>query len=94
MNCRECNSSVKKNGYDRNGTQRYKCLVCGRTMLGKMAYTIKQEKRDLAARLFKEGHGVRQVARLVSINRNTAVTLKRKLIKEGKLDAGSLIRES
>jgi hypothetical protein len=36
MNCTTCNEVAKKNGKDRRGAQKYKCLSCGNVATGRL----------------------------------------------------------
>lgn len=80
MNCPNCNSLPKKNGKDRNGNQRFKCLVCGITYiepknkpLGNMY--LPEEKALMCLNLLVEGNSIRATERITNVNRNTILSL-------------------
>src|SRR3954452_10117874 len=69
-------NQAKKNGKDRNGNQRFRCLACGATFaeetvkpLGNMRITIKQAAMALG--MILEGMSIRATERLTGLNRDT-----------------------
>jgi transposase-like protein/IS1 family transposase len=80
MNCPECNSLPKKNGKDRNGNQRFKCLACGKRYsepkqknLGAM--TLSEEKALACLKLLVEGCSIRSAERITEVHRDTIIKL-------------------
>jgi len=80
MNCPNCDSLAKKNGKDRNGNQRFKCLACGITYiqpknkpLGNMY--LSEEKALMCLSLLVEGNSIRAIERITNVNRNTIISL-------------------
>lgn len=80
MNCPNCDSISKKNGKDRNGNQRFKCLMCGKRFaepknksLGEMR--LSDEKALMCLKLLVEGCSIRSVERLTDVHRDTVIRL-------------------
>ncbi|MDQ3714402.1 MAG: IS1 family transposase [Acidobacteriota bacterium] len=80
MNCPNCDSLSKKNGKDRNGNQRFKCLACGKRFnepkdkpLGNMY--LSEEKALMCLSLLVEGNSIRAIERITNVNRNTILSL-------------------
>ncbi len=80
MNCPNCNSLSKKNGKDRNGNQRFKCLACDKRYnepkdkpLGNMY--LPEEKALMCLSLLVEGNSIRAIERITNVNRNTILSL-------------------
>ena len=80
MNCPNCDSLSKKNGKDRNGNQRFKCLACGKRFnepkdkpLGSMY--LSEEKALMCLNLLVEGTSIRATERITNVNRNTILSL-------------------
>jgi IS1 family transposase/transposase-like protein len=72
--------SSKKHGKDRNGNQRHRCLICGKTFIDaepKPLGDMRIEMKDavLALNLLLEGMSIRAVERLTSIHRDTICNL-------------------
>jgi transposase-like protein/IS1 family transposase len=80
MNCPNCDSLSKKNGKDRNGNQRFKCLACGKRYsepkeknLGVMR--LSEEKALMCLNLLVEGTSVRATERITGVHRDTILNL-------------------
>jgi len=80
MNCPNCESQTKKNGKDRNGNQRFKCLACGKRFsepkeknLGNMI--LAEEKALLCLNLLVEGNSIRSTERITGVHRDTILNL-------------------
>lgn len=85
MNCQYCNGETKKNGTDRKGNQRFRCLSCGKTAiqpydkpLDEMRLPI--EKAVMILRLLVEGNSIRSTERITGVEKKTIISL---LIKVG-----------
>lgn len=72
--------SVKKDGRDRDGNQRFKCLLCGKRFsapkskpLGIMRVPVEDAKRVL--HLLAEGSSIRSAERLTGMHRDTICRL-------------------
>ncbi len=78
MNCPNCKSLGKKNGKDRNGNQRFKCLSCGKTytatekLEGK---NLSADKIELCIKLLVEGNSIRSTERIANVHRDTIIRL-------------------
>jgi len=75
-----CAENSKKHGKDRNGTQRFRCKLCGKTWteeqvkpLGDMR--IDPARAELAIKLLIEGTSVRAVERITNLHRDTVCDL-------------------
>ena len=73
-------SARKKNGKDRFGNQRYKCLLCGKRFveprpkpLGVLRLPV--DKAKLVLRLLVEGNSIRATERITRVGRNTICRL-------------------
>jgi transposase-like protein/IS1 family transposase len=71
---------TKKHGRDHLGNQRFRCLLCGKTLidrsnrpLGDMR--IEKDKAIMALRMMLEGCSLRTINRLIGIPRNTVADL-------------------
>jgi transposase-like protein/IS1 family transposase len=80
MNCPNCNLITKKNGKDRNGNQRFRCLNCNKTYLepknkplGEMR--LSEEKALLCLNLLVEGNSIRSTERIANVHRDTILNL-------------------
>lgn len=80
MNCPNCDSLSKKNGKDRNGNQRFKCLACGKRFnepkeknLGSMI--LAEEKALMCLKLLVEGNSIRSTERITDVHRDTIIRL-------------------
>lgn len=80
MNCPSCESQSKKDGKDRNGNQRFKCLACNKRFaiakdknLGSMI--LAEEKALLCLNLLVEGSSIRSTERITGVHRDTIINL-------------------
>ncbi len=82
MVCHNCNCDCKKNGKNRNGSQRYKCRQRSKTFsdeqeqsrpLGSMRIDL--DKACMALSMLLEGMSLRATERLTGIHRNTLCDL-------------------
>ncbi|MBN2296348.1 MAG: IS1 family transposase [Pirellulales bacterium] len=72
---------TKRHGRDRNGNQRFRCILCGKTWtekkpqgpLGPMRIPV--EKAKLALQLLLEGNSIRSTERITHIHRDTICRL-------------------
>lgn len=80
MLCEECNIETKRFGKNRNGSQRFRCMECGKTYtqaqerpLGDMR--IDPEKAAQVLNLLLEGMSIRSVERVTEMHRDTIMKL-------------------
>jgi transposase-like protein/IS1 family transposase len=80
MLCPFCDESARRFGRNRNGSQRYQCLACGRTFTDKG--TRPEDGRRLpfdravfCLRLLLEGMSIRSVERLTGVHRDTILSV-------------------
>lgn len=78
MNCQNCKSLGKKNGKDRNGNQRFKCLSCGVTYTATEKLggkNLSADKIELCIKLLVEGNSIRSTERIANVHRDTIIRL-------------------
>ena len=81
MHCPSCQSTnCKRFGRDRRGTQRYRCLACGKTFLEAKdrllgAMYLAEEKALFSLNLLVEGCSIRSIERITGIHRDTVIDL-------------------
>ena len=80
MNCQACSIECKKFGKHRNGLQRFRCPICGKTYTEDHArlfapMTVPEDKALLAIQLLIEGTSVRTVERVTQLHRDTILRL-------------------
>ncbi|HJR61507.1 MAG TPA: IS1 family transposase [Vicinamibacterales bacterium] len=75
-----CERHCGRYGKHRNGAQRFRCALCGKTfteahqrLLGSM--TVDEDKALLALQLLVEGNSIRSTERITGIDRNTIMRL-------------------
>jgi transposase-like protein/IS1 family transposase len=71
---------VKRHGHDRNGNQRFRCLLCGLTWIKEQSkplgnMRIAKDKAVLCLRLLLEGNSIRSVERITHTHRDTILDL-------------------
>lgn len=83
MNCTSCNSShIIKKGL-RNNKQRYYCKNCQKYFQVKYTYqACKADTNRFIKKLLKEGCGVRGIARILNISKDTVLSRMLKISKE------------
>lgn len=75
MNCKYCKGKCKKDGFQTNGNQRYKCKKCGRKQQRKYIYNAYDPSLDKSIVIFtKEGVGIRSTARILKISPTTLLS--------------------
>lgn len=76
IKCNFCSGTCIKNGFQSNGTQRYKCSVCKRRQQSDYCYNAyKNNINQDIIQFTKEGLGIRSTARILQIS--TTTLLKR-----------------
>lgn len=78
MNCPNCKEASKKNGKDRKGNQKFKCLSCGSvfTAIAKLdGKKLSADKIELCVKLLVEGNSVRSTERITGVHRDTILRL-------------------
>lgn len=80
MTCETCNTECRRFGKHRNGLQRFRCPLCGRTyteaharLFGSM--TVPEDKALLAIQLLIEGTSIRSAERITGLHRDTICRL-------------------
>lgn len=70
--CKFCVGKCVKNGFQKNGCQRYKCSICNKKQQSVYKYNAyKQDINDSIILLTKEGLGIRSTARVLRISTTT-----------------------
>lgn len=78
MDCPNCKEASKKNGKDRKGNQKFKCLSCGSvfTAIAKLdGKKLSADKIELCVKLLVEGNSVRSTERITGVHRDTILRL-------------------
>jgi transposase-like protein/IS1 family transposase len=78
MLCSLCQSEMRRFGRNRNGSQRYRCDECKRTVTDATTRPVDRrclspEKTILCLRMLLEGNSIRSVERLTGIHRDTII---------------------
>jgi transposase-like protein/IS1 family transposase len=75
MICPICGESTRRFGFNRNGSQRYRCDECRKTFTDEATShdgrRLPHEKLVFCLRLFFEGNSVRSIERLTGVHRDT-----------------------
>ncbi len=72
MKCKFCNGCCKKDGHQKNGTQRYKCKECSRKQQASYVYNAYDPAvKGSIIKFIKEGVGIRGMSRLLEISTTT-----------------------
>jgi transposase-like protein len=74
MNCRHCGSQCVKQGFQKDGTQKYLCKSCNKYQ--QAAYRYKAYEKLVNAnivKLVKRGSGIRDIAYNLEISTNTVI---------------------
>jgi len=76
IQCPHCRSSrLQKNGHSENGTQRWRCVDCRKSF--QLTYRYNARKPGVKAQITEltlNSSGVRDIGRILGINRNTVVS--------------------
>jgi transposase-like protein/IS1 family transposase len=82
MTCRKCHhETVKKFGFNRNKTRRYRCTTCSATFSDPTpapflaGHTVEEEKATQALLMMLEGMSIRAISRLTGLHKNTILSL-------------------
>lgn len=75
LHCRYCEATdLVKNGHSENGTQRYRCNACRRSFQFHYTYNAHQPGlKDQIDELTLNSSGVRDISRVLKINKNTVI---------------------
>ena len=76
IQCSHCSSAdLHKNGHSENGTQRWRCNDCGKSFQLTYRYTAhKPGVKEQITVLTLNSSGVRDIGRILGINKNTVVS--------------------
>lgn len=90
--CRDCQSvNIVKNGHNRSGSSQYVCKDCGSRKVPEPHKGYSEERKEEVLRAYQERSGLRGVARIFGISRQTITNwLKKKLLNLPSV-AGTLI---
>jgi transposase-like protein/IS1 family transposase len=80
MNCEACNGEIKRNGKDRKGNQRFKCLACKKTFIEPQEKPLDDmripiDRAMMILRLLVEGNSIRSVERITDTDKKTITSL-------------------
>lgn len=74
MNYKICYNIAAKNGFHKNGVQRYKCRHCNKQFQEKYIYNACKIQTSIrVSKLIKEGMGIRNIARYLYISPTTVL---------------------
>ena len=83
MKCKFCKGKCVKNGFQKDGAQRYKCKKCGKTLQGDYKYKAYDADIDnQIVLLTKEGVSIRGLGRCLGVSVST-VLVRIKRIADG-----------
>lgn len=72
MKCQYCDKTCSKNGFQNNGTQRYRCGHCKKHQQKSYQYLACAPRiTEKICKLTTNGCGIRDIARILQISRNT-----------------------
>ena len=76
IRCPHCESSdLQKNGHSENGTQRWRCIACRKSFQLSYRYNARKPGvKEQIVELTLNSSGVRDIGRILGINRNTVVS--------------------
>jgi transposase len=88
VSCRYCGNpdQVRRKGLTTNGHQRYKCEACKRSF--QLAYTHRAHEPGIKEQVIEmalNGSGIRDTARVLTINMNTVMSTLKKKPKQSSL---------
>src|SRR5260221_9247140 len=87
IKCTHCTSlNLIKNGHSENGTQRWFCNECKRSI--QLDYNYNAHKRGVKGQIYEltlNSSGVRDISRILKISKNTVVTELKKNTKNQSL---------
>jgi len=74
--CPHCGSSdLQKNGHSENGTQRWRCVHCRKSFQLSYRYNARKPVvKEQIVELTLNSSGVRDIGRILGINKNTVVS--------------------
>src|SRR5205085_2213358 len=80
MKCVNCQIECSRFGKNRNGSQRFRCVRCGRTYSEEMrrlfgSMLVPEDKAMLAIQLLIEGTSIRSAERITGLHRDTIIRL-------------------
>ena len=83
MNCKVCNNSCVKNGFQKSGTQRFYCKICNRHQQDTYSYNAYKPNITLSIyKLVVNGCGINDIVRILNICKNTVKTRVLKMSKQ------------
>jgi len=83
IHCPHCSSSdLQKNGHSENGTQRWRCVNCRKSFQLTYSYNARKPGvKEQIVELTLNSSGVRDIGRILGINKNTVVSELKKNAK-------------
>lgn len=80
MTCPNCQSQARKFGKHRNGLQRFRCVLCGKTFTEEHATPLDDmripfAKAEMILKMMVEGMSIRSIERLTEVHRDTIMRL-------------------
>ena len=83
--CPKCGEKTRqiKNGYNRSGSQRYKCRCCGKKYTpSPKEHGYSRETRERAIKMYVDGINFRRIGRLLSIHHQSVINWVNAYIEE------------
>ena len=80
ISCTECGSEdLVKNGHSENGTQRWRCKTCKKSFQLQYSYIARKPGiKEQIPELTLNSSGVRDISRILGINKNTVISVLKK----------------
>lgn len=77
MTCHNCRIEAAKAGKHRNGLQRFRCSLCGKTFTEPHAeaFSVEDHLKESRVKLLLEGNSIRIAERIRGLHRNTIMKL-------------------
>ena len=82
MNCKKCDNTCIKNGFQANGLQRYLCKYCNYNQ--QEIYTYNAYKKNINEKIVKlavNSYGIRDISRILTISKTTVISRVLKIAK-------------
>ena len=82
MNCKKCDSTCIKNGFQKNGKQRYLCTICKLNQQQFYRYNAYKKKiNETIVKLLVNSCGIRDISRILTVSKTTVITRILKITK-------------
>jgi len=83
MNCKRCDNTCIKNGFQINGKQRYLCKLCNCNQQEVYTYNAyKKNTNEKIVKLVVNSCGIRDISRILTISKTTVISKTLKIAKD------------